>query len=628
MVDAAVFAQAVIDGGAGTDELLIGGSDNVAFAALERVIDVETIRFLASQGRIVGSNLADSIDVSRFVSTAGFAVAALDGDDTVTGGAAGDRLDGGAGDDRLDGGSGNDILDGGTGANTLIGGEGNDRLIIEIAGLLSSILDGGAGTDELQINGAGDISLSVIDGILGIEKLVFVSAEPRFVGSDAADILDLARFEAVTGFRVEGLAGDDILRAGPVGSVHFHGGEGNDALTGASGNDRLEGGAGDDVLNGGSGQDTLLGGADNDLLVISGTIFQDIMLDGGTGTDELRIVTSGSISFRLLQPIQNIEIVDIQSSSDQVVGTASDDVITFNHFEFKNTVFIDGLDGNDSIAARSSASLYLRGGKGNDTLTGGNGADVLLGQDGDDVLDGGAGRNRLFGGAGNDLLIIESDGEVPGTLWGSDGIDTLRINGESSVSFGIIQQTSNIEILEFRAVQPEVIGTTGNDSINLSRFQLNKDVIVNGGDGDDWLVANNARAGQLRGGNGDDTLFAGNAMDVLTGGDGIDRIAVAGNAAGQPADHITDFVQDIDRIVLQSSLFPGLTSADLLDPQRLQIKGTNAEVTTIEARLIYIEDTGTLVYDTDGAGTNPEEVLAIFENRSFTALMLSDFELL
>jgi Ca2+-binding RTX toxin-like protein len=77
------------------------------------------------------------------------------GNDTLTGGAAGELLDGEFGNDRLSGGRGNDVLQGGPGNDRLSGGRGNDRLT-DAGG--RNRLSGGSGTDILDaLNGKRDI---------------------------------------------------------------------------------------------------------------------------------------------------------------------------------------------------------------------------------------------------------------------------------------------------------------------------------------------------------------------------------------------------------------------------------------------------------------------------------------
>ena len=74
--------------------------------------------------------------------------------DTLNGGAGNDALYGGAGADKLSGGDGNDTLDGGSGKDTLDGGKGKDKLT---GGKDSNTLRGGAGDDSVKArNGKKD----------------------------------------------------------------------------------------------------------------------------------------------------------------------------------------------------------------------------------------------------------------------------------------------------------------------------------------------------------------------------------------------------------------------------------------------------------------------------------------
>jgi len=139
------------------------------------------------------------------------------GDDSITGGAAGDSIKGGAGDDILGGAGGNDTLVGGGGDNSLKGGGGND------------ILHGGPGNDTLK-GGAGN------DSVLGGS------------GSVVAN----------------GNAGNDTILAGSGGGELFAG-PGIDSIIGGTTGGDLP----DSIYCGGS-QDTILAGS-GDLIFDSET---------------------------------------------------------------------------------------------------------------------------------------------------------------------------------------------------------------------------------------------------------------------------------------------------------------------------------------------------------------------
>lgn len=68
---------------------------------------------------------------------------------------------------------------------------------------------------------------------------------------------------------------------------------------------------------------------------------------------------------------------------------------------------VNGGEGDDSVAVSRTIELpvTMRGGPGNDTLIGAAGPDKLVGGDGDDRLSGRGGGDVIFGGTGSDELI-------------------------------------------------------------------------------------------------------------------------------------------------------------------------------------------------------------------------------
>ena len=152
-------------------------------------------------------------------------VAALGGDDRVSGTAFNDTLDGAAGHDQLFGGAGADHLGGGSGTDWLKGGDGNDRISggAGTDGLRGDAgddrLDGGAGSDDVR-GGAGD---DVVNGGAGRDRLAGDAGRDVFV----FDALGPANFDKVDGFnaldgvfRLDGsvFAG---LQAGPLARAYF-----------------------------------------------------------------------------------------------------------------------------------------------------------------------------------------------------------------------------------------------------------------------------------------------------------------------------------------------------------------------------------------------------------------------
>ncbi|PWR25783.1 hypothetical protein DKG74_02165 [Zavarzinia aquatilis] len=160
---------------------------------------------------------------------AGFSLAqvagATDGDDTLTGTAAAERLIGGRG---------NDTLVGGGGADVFVGGAGNDTIDVGTGNFFR--IDGGLGDDTLLTTGNLDFTLIDDVAIKGIETIDITGNGAQALVLDRSDVL---AFEAdnrdVLGTTHDGvliLAGDatdSVTLTGltAAGSVSFGGGDWN-----------------------------------------------------------------------------------------------------------------------------------------------------------------------------------------------------------------------------------------------------------------------------------------------------------------------------------------------------------------------------------------------------------------
>ena len=74
---------------------------------------------------------------------------------------------------------------------------------------------------------------------------------------------------------------------------------------------------------------------------------------------------------------------------------------------------------------------FLDGGDGNDTIAGGPGAETLLGGNGNDSIDGNGGNDHAALGAGDDTFVWDP-GDGSDTIDGEDGRDTLVFNGAAA----------------------------------------------------------------------------------------------------------------------------------------------------------------------------------------------------
>ncbi|WP_085317240.1 calcium-binding protein [Derxia lacustris] len=331
----------VLDGGAGNDTLVAGGSSN-SWLYNEDLIggagDDLLIGGGAARARYDGAGAAVQVDLSAGTSSGGDGNDRLRNIDNVLGSQYGDSLRGnadynwligGGGNDSLIGGGGNDDLDGGAGNDSLDGGTGRDWLY---AGAGNDTLRGGRDKDTLY----GDDGDDSLDGGSGYDDLD---------GGDGNDSLD-------------GGANADTLRGGG-GDDSLTGGNGNDWFTDYSeydtGNDTLSGGNGNDTFMGGDGNDRIDGGDGNDWLIFSYGSGEAVTASLAAGT-----ATFGATSSFTLSSIENLGGT---GKSDRLTGDRGDN--------------------------------QLEGSSGDDTILGGDGNDTLAGESGADVLYGGAGADRF-----------------------------------------------------------------------------------------------------------------------------------------------------------------------------------------------------------------------------------------
>jgi Ca2+-binding RTX toxin-like protein len=186
----------------------------------------------------------------------------------------------------------------------------------------------------------------------------------------------------------------------------------------------LAGGGGADSLRAGGGNETLLGGGGNDSLIDGSGI--DSMY-GGRGTDTLATGATSVIAGAL-----------------SVQGTAAADVITVT--EPGSEIAVDFNGTTDSIASSLIQSIVIRGGAGSDIIRVNSAIQIpesLFGGRGDDTMFAGSGPATLNGGGGNDSLVAGSFGDslVGGggnnVLFGGTGNDILyAINGQVDTVIG------------------------------------------------------------------------------------------------------------------------------------------------------------------------------------------------
>ena len=145
----------------------------------------------------------------------------------------------------------------------------------------------------------------------------------------------------------------------------------------------------------------------------------------------------------------------------------------------------------------------LGAGAGNDTIQGGDGNDTLFGEAGNDSILGGAGNDTLYGGAGNDSMA------------GGSGDDVYLVEDATDVVIEVAGEGTDTAFVT-------ATGWTAGASLEVI-YLYGAAVLVNGGAGNEAIVANNTGlASTLLGNDGNDTLWGGAGADTLSGGLGND----------------------------------------------------------------------------------------------------------
>lgn len=172
-------------------------------------------------------------------------------------------------------------------------------------------------------------------------------------------------------------------------------------------------------------------------------------------------------------------------------------------------VVIEGGGGADTLRISVDVNLpaTLVGGDGNDTMFGGRGDEWLIGEAGNDEIYAGDGNDIVHAGAGNDMVY---GGDGNDTILGLNGNDVLGGGwGQDSLDGGrggdhLLGENSN-DFLEGGPDNDILDGGAGTDTLY-------------GGDGNDYLIGGRGIRDSMRGGMGNDKF---RADDILGNGDSM-----------------------------------------------------------------------------------------------------------
>ena len=621
--------------------------------------------------QIVGALFQDAPEIEEL----GDILIGDNGNDSLEGGEQDDIFFGADGDDTILGGAGTDVIFAGRGDDTVVGqtgddvaflGSGDDRFIWN-NGDGSDSINGGSGYDTTQVNGADDPG-----------DQFDLRAEN---GQAIFNRLNLGLFtltnESIEKFKINGKGGDDSLTVGDltgsdVQKVVFSGGEGNDVLDARESATKIKakGGNGDDLLQGGSAEDIFIAGAGHDVVVGQrGNDTADLgdgddrfiwnngdgsdFINGGNGFDVTEVngadgpgdefdlsQENGQAIFNRLN-LGLFTLTNEHIEQFEINGQGGDDSLTIGDLTGSTvqSVYFSGGDGNDVLDAReSSTTVEALGGDGDDLLLGGSADDTFVAGAGNDIVVGQRGTDTADLGDGDDRFIW-NNGDGSDFINGGNGFDVTQVNGADGAGdeFDLSQDNGqaifnrlNLGLFTLTnegIEQFDVNGQGGDDSFTINDLTGSEvqSVVFSGGDGNDFLNANNtstpvtADGGDgddiLIGGSGDDILIGGNGADLLIGGAGND-ILIGGNGADffgfdtgtafNTADIGTNQIENFeagDSIVLDVTVFAQLTSAvgGALSASEFAVVNSIEEAAMSDALIIYGANTGNLYYNPNGS---------------------------
>ncbi len=364
-------------------------------------------------------------------------------------------------------------------------GGGNDIVKIADSVKLEVDIDGGSGDDAITYGGDNDKS--------------------RLRGGSGDDYLETSGDGDVT---MEGGDNDDVLIHTGAGKAIMKGDGGRDLLVGITKDDELSGGADNDELVGPAHK--LFGDAGDDLIRITITTPDEVLIDGGDGTDDVR-VTLGDTA-------DTVDLSRLDGDTLRMVLNGGN-----RDLDRVEKLSIDGRAGADTFVIRDLQNSGL--------------TDLKL-----DL-----GKRIVVNGTRSETVTL---GDKTFTREVPNEISSPDVAGDAVTIFGgdaVADKFTFISVAGVITVARDTVGGTSlYDIVLLSSVRAEGDKLtVDGGALGDTLDATGLNAGAdliavtLVGGTGNDTLVGTRYNDVLdggadndtyTGGFGLDQFFDAGGA--------------------------------------------------------------------------------------------------
>jgi Ca2+-binding RTX toxin-like protein len=424
-------------------------------------------------------------------------------------------------------------------------------------------------------------------------------------GSESAGILvrlpNGGTFGTFSGNELIGSAGVDV-----IAYVNTSGDAQTLGLQGMTpGADTVSTGGGNDVVVSGNGADDIDLGGDDDVVIVDADDFAaGEQIEGGSGTDTLRVIQTTAGTFTATTDITGIEEIRVSDAAGSTTGTSA---VNVDASAIANGLTLTGNDGANALTGTAEADSIVGNG-GNDTLTGG---------EGDDTIDGGAGIDIAdYAGA-----VSEDDVSWNGTDWvvatGGEGTDIIR---------GIEQiGTNTIHLVGgggYATLQEAVDAAANGDTIliagdytSVGDVIVNKDVTIRGVQFANEGIDHSGQESEIAGG-----------LHITANGVTVKGVKITGAVQAGGTERAYGVVVDADNVVLENNVFDGDATSDArpfgatagtsnMDASGNYVTGWDEGVYVTVGTTGQIDDN---VFDGNGNGVVTESVDIDITNNTFS----------
>jgi Ca2+-binding RTX toxin-like protein len=266
-------------------------------------------------------------------------------------------------------------------------------------------------------------------------------------------------------------------------------------------------------------------------------------------------------------------------------GSAAGDHVS-NVEGFYLTNFADSFTGG-------SASVFVYGFAGADTITGSAASDII---------DGGPGSDTIDGGGGFDYVSYYSS---------TTGVTVDLKNPANNTGDAKGDVVSNAEAYILTSKDDVFVGTDSGQNIVFG-YEGN-DTLTGGFNANNWFF----------GGDGNDRMTGGGVQDLFVLGNGADTV-VAATPTPIAGSSVFGFTPGTDAIEISRSAF-GLAAGYAISAGTTFTAGAAPAATTAQPTFFYYADSGLLYFDHDGLGSTAATLLMQFHGHP--VLAAADFHL-